>query len=200
MPSGRGEFLIEMYRQCSAHLDRHILIPWQSIGVIGAALAVFLVEGKLDAVSDLDFLLTLAVVLCFWLAANLYDANNWFDRNLHIIANVERQFLNSSDLREIHPFFGEHRWGQLGRLKLLRHFRIQLTMTIAVLALVLAFHLARRVLVDGCLPSGWTWGLPYVALVVGLICVFDIRERTFDETRKLIALSPGKELSEKGPA
>ena len=40
----RAEFLLEVYRQTSAHLGRHILGVWQCVGVVGAALIVFAQE------------------------------------------------------------------------------------------------------------------------------------------------------------
>lgn len=197
MTDRRNEFLLEVYRQCSAHLDRHVLIPWQSVGVIGAALAVFLLKKQFDSSSEeLDYVLTVAVLLCAWLCANLYDANNWFDRNLHIIANVERQFLSSSDLKEIHPFFGEHRFQRSGhKVRLLRHFMIQLAMTIGIWVLVLAFHYSQRLV--GVSGTGLcsVRSLPYVATVLGAIFVFWIRGKTAADTAKLFNAAPGKPIT-----
>jgi hypothetical protein len=198
MDDRRDEFLIEVYRQCSAHLDRHIMIPWQSVGVIGAAIAVFLLEGPLDkgkATSELDFVISVAVVLCVWLCANLYDANNWFDRNLHIIANIERQFLNLTDLIEIHPFFGQHRFERDGhQARLLRHFKIQFAMAVAIWVLVLAYHYSQRLygMVDATLCSARS--LPYFITGIGIAYVYWIRTRTSSDTARLFKASPGKKL------
>lgn len=44
MDSPRTEFLLEMYRQTSNHLNRHILLVWQSVALLGGAYAAF--EGQ----------------------------------------------------------------------------------------------------------------------------------------------------------
>ena len=195
MNHDREEFLVEVYRQCSAHLDRHVLIPWQSVGVIGAALAVFLLEGGPGSSrEELDYVLSVAVLLCAWSAANLFDANNWFDRNLHIIANIERQFLVASDAKEVHPFFQEHRFQRDGyKVRLLRHFRIHLAMTVGIWALVLLFHFSHRhpAVADLCTARA----LPYLMTIAGVLFVFWIRAKTASDTASLFKSAPGKKIA-----
>jgi len=88
----RDDFLLEMYRQTSSHLNRHILLSWQSVGVVAGALAVFILGDKLELKPDarLDFVIGVVAVLCAWSIAHVFDANNWFERNLHIITNIWR--------------------------------------------------------------------------------------------------------------
>jgi len=90
MTDRRDQFLIEMYRQVSGHLNRHILVTWQSIGVVAGALAVFVLGDKLDLKTDarFDFVIGVVILLCAWSCAHITDASNWFDRNLHIITNI----------------------------------------------------------------------------------------------------------------
>lgn len=162
---GRREFLLELYRQTSAHLGRHISGVWQCVGVVGAALIVF-AQDKNASLND--YSCGLVVILCGWLAASTLDASNWFNRNLAIITNVERLFLSTHDLTLVHFFFEKHR--PVG--KHAKHFLIQLILSAAVLALVLGYHFAERVLPGFSLP--WTCfepvrTIPYVITLIVLI-------------------------------
>jgi hypothetical protein len=103
----RRDFLLAMYGQLMNDINRHIVVVWQSVGVLFGAFAVFaLVEKK---IVSLDIATSLILLLCAWVVAHVYDAGYWYNRNLVIIANIERQFLRPSDLREIHYYFGRHR-------------------------------------------------------------------------------------------
>jgi hypothetical protein len=127
-----------MYKQLMADINRHIMVVWQSVGVLVGAFAVFaLVEKK---VLSLDIATSLIVLLCGWLYAHLLDASYWYNRNLAMIANIERQFLNVSDLREIHYYFGSHRPN-----KMFTHLRIQADLGIGLSVLVVLIHFFVRV-------------------------------------------------------
>jgi hypothetical protein len=183
----RGEFLLEMYRQTSVHLGRHVSGVWQCVGVVGGALAVF----ALDKDKPLnDYACALVVMLCGWLIATTMDASNWFNRNITIISNIERLFLQADDAKVVHPFFLGHR--RAG--KHAEHFRIQIWLGVAVAALVLMYHFGARVW-DGLSSPMSSFqpsrALPYaLALVVGAACVVLLRNyKRKDE--ELQAKSPG---------
>lgn len=74
--------------------------------------------------------------------SNLFDAAYWYNRNLVIIANIERQFLQQEDLKNIHYYFGKHR----PKNKMIEHLRIQFALGNGLGALVLVYHLFERVL------------------------------------------------------
>src|ERR1700674_4150254 len=103
----RQQLLLKMYDQMFNDINRHILVIWQSIGVIIGSFAIFSLVDK--NIVSFDVAVLMVVVLCGWMLAQLYDASYWYNRNLVIIANIERQFLNESDLQDIHSYFGEHR-------------------------------------------------------------------------------------------
>ena len=103
----RPEFLIEIYKQIMADINRHIVVVWQSIGVLLGSFAIMgLAEKK---VLSLDFAAGLFIAICAWSLALLIDSSYWYNRNLCIIANIERLFLRSEDLQQVHYYFGAHR-------------------------------------------------------------------------------------------
>ncbi len=103
----RAELLLKMYDQMFNDINRHIMVVWQSIGVVVGALTIFALVEK--NVVSLDIAVSIVLLLCAWLLAHLFDAAYWYNRNLVIIANIERQFLTQDDLKNIHYYFGKHR-------------------------------------------------------------------------------------------
>jgi hypothetical protein len=136
----REEFLISMYNQLMNDINRHIVVVWQSIATLVAAVATFsLVK---DNILSTDIASSIVLLACIWLLAHVYDASYWYNRNLVIIANIERQFLIRSDLNDIHYYFGEHRPKNV----MLSHLEIQKWLGISVAILVLFGHFVKEIL------------------------------------------------------
>jgi hypothetical protein len=183
----REEFLLELYRQTSGHMGRHILGVWQCVGVVGAALIVF-AQDKNTHLND--YACTLVVLLCGWLAATTLDASNWFNRNLAIITNLERLFLSPRDLTLVHHFFGKHR--KAGSHA--QHFGIQLFLSAAVGLLVLAYHFAERVQPSSALPVpqfDWPRPLPYLTAAIVMLALFWLASHFRAKDAEFRARSPG---------
>jgi hypothetical protein len=103
--NSRQEFLLKMYDQLFNDINRHILVVWQSVGVLLSAFAVFALAEK--GILPVDYGVTLMMLLVGWLFAHLADASYWYNRNNAMIANIEKQFLLPSDLRDIHYYFAK---------------------------------------------------------------------------------------------
>lgn len=184
----RHELLLKMYDQMFSDINRHIMTVWQSVATLaGAAAALALVEKQ---VISLDVAVAFVVLVCGWLLANCYDSSYWYNRNLVIIANIERQFLRPTDLEEIHYYFGKHR----AKTSMLTHLRIQHVLGTLVLALTIAFHFVVRV-VPG-FRSSWVdldliRALPYaVGLAVGVLLI-QLRNDRRTAYANFIRESPG---------
>jgi hypothetical protein len=197
-PNPRDGFLIEMYREMSSHLNRHMLLSWQSIGVVGGALAVFVLGDKLEATMDgrLDFAIGIVILLCAWSICHVLDANNWFERNLHIITNIERQFLRASDSKEIHYFFTKHRSARSEK-GLIQHLRIQLHMAAGLWAMLIGYHFYQRVVPGWGLPVSHfevVRSIPYLLTVAAAVYCRIVWMDSRADYRKLLEQSPGKEV------
>lgn len=182
----RTQFLLEMYKQMWGNINRHIVI-WQSISVLLGTFAVFALVDK--RIISLDFASALIVLISAWLLAHVIDANYWYNRNLKIIANIERQFLTRDDLSLIHPYFGEG-----GRTTILDHLQIQGFLGGGVYLLVVVYHFSDRVW-PGIGSSWHTFQfertLPYL---VSVICGVWLRRQEQKQRRtyeKLLKQSPG---------
>jgi len=195
MSADRSDFLLRMYDQMFNDINTHILVVWQSVAVVVGAFAVFALVEK--AVIPADVAVALIVLLCGWLLAHLYDASYWYNRNLVIIANIERQFLSSNDLKGIHYYFGKHR----STSAMLTHLKIQYALGCAVGMLFLIFHFYTRVL-----PGiGSTWSkfepmrtLPYIVLVACVIWLGFLRKNRLSSYEEFLRNSPGIDVSTTG--
>ena len=92
--SERERLLLRMYDQMFSDIDRQIKSVW-------FALAAMLVSLVLSAVgTPIDLWVAVTVLLVGWVIAQLYDAAYWYNRNLAIISNIEREFLRREFLQE----------------------------------------------------------------------------------------------------
>lgn len=168
MNDDRKEFLVQMYNQMFNDINRHIMVVWQSIGVLIGAFAIFALVEK--NIVSLDVAVALIVLLTAWLAAHLLDASYWYNRNLVIIANIERQFLTKDDLKKIHYYFGAHR----PKNRMITHLKIQVALGIGLVLIVLGYHASIRVIPGFSSPLTafeFSRALPYLISIVSLIYI-----------------------------
>lgn len=193
--SNREEFLLKMYDQMFNDINRHIMVIWQSIGVLVGAFAIFALVEK--NVISLDIATSIILLLSAWLIAHLFDAAYWYNRNLAIIANIERQFLLSTDLKDIHYYFGAHRQ----KNKMIEHLRIQLSLGAALAGLVLLYHFFDRVVPGFSSPiSNFepARSLPYIVVVAAIIYLRKLKVDAAEKYKEFIDNSPGAEVDTSG--
>jgi len=191
----RNSLLLKMYDQMFSDINRHILVVWQSIGVVIGAFALFSLVGKNEL--SLDLAVAIQILLCGWMLAQLYDSAYWYNRNLVIIANIEREFLNTADLSLIHYYFGAHRKSN----KMIMHLRIQRYLGVGIIVLVLAYHLHERVLpgIHSTIDHfEFLRSLPYFALLFIALTVNYVRNDRGAALSEFLSNSPGREIENLG--
>jgi len=194
-PAGRSEFLIHMYDQMFNDIDTHILVVWQSVGVLVGAFAIFALTEK--QIITLDVATALIVLIAAWLVGHLYDASYWYNRNLVIIANIERQFLSQPDLRQVHYYFGAHR----KKGSMIMHLRIQYALAVGIAFVVLLFHFFTRVTPGFAAP--WSAfepvrSLPYILLIVATVVLSWLKSNREAAYAEFLGNSPGKHIDTTG--
>lgn len=191
----RPEFLIEVYKQMMADINRHIIVVWQSIGVVvGSFATLSLVEKK---VLSLDFAASLFVLICSWSLALLIDSSYWYNRNLCIIANIERLFLDNADLRHVHYYFGEHR----PKNKMITTLKIQAVLAGGIGVLVVVYHFLFRVMPGFELPIvnlSFVCALPYIVILIACILIVRLKKRRDKDYAEFLQNSPGVVISTEG--
>jgi len=186
----RDEFLVSMYEKMWDNINRHLTVVWEAATIIAGAVALLALTE--NGVLSLDIASTLIVTIAGWAVLHAYDANAWYNRNLAIIANIERVFLKSDDDRNIHYFFRGHR-----KFELLEHLRIHAFLGAAFGALTLLYHFSVRVW-----PGfGAPWrnfepqrSLPYIAGVLVVVAVAVFRRHYVKKYQDFEEKSPGMSL------
>lgn len=183
-----------MYNQLCAEIDRQIKMSWEIFGVlIGAVAILALVEKK---VINEDIACSLIILLGTWVCGHLIESNYWYNRNLVIITNIERQFLDEADIKLIHPYFAEHRKSQ----SFLTIFKINLQFTIALMTVVLIYHFLLRI------EPGFhlTWKnssvdcvrlMPYAVIGVFSYRIVKLYIRRIGNLKEFKTLAPGKTIT-----
>jgi hypothetical protein len=190
----RPEFLLAMYKATWDNINRHILVVWQSVTALLAAVGALYLSGK-DVIAP-DVAASIVVLAATWAIAHAIDAKGWYNRNLHIIANIERQFLLPSDAERIHPFFAPGARGNT----MIEHLRIQAALGYAIAFLALAEHFGRYVwpTLDTKSAMDLSRCLPYLALLVGAIFLVWLSRTVAKGHRRLVEQSPGANESVSG--
>src|SRR3546814_15425885 len=128
-----------MYLEMFADINRHMTVVCQSVSVVVGAFAVFALVEK--QIMPLDVAASLIILLCAWLYAHMLDAAYWYNRNLVIIANIERQFLLNSDLQDIQYYFGAQR---SKKNKMISNLKIHSAFSVATGGLGIFLHFSTR--------------------------------------------------------
>jgi len=185
----REEFLLEMYRQMFADINRHMTVVWQAVSVVVGAFAILALVEK--DIIPVDIAVALIVVLCAWMYAHMLDGGYWYNRNLAMISNIERQFLIKSDLVEIQYYFGKHR---SKKNRMISYFRVQAGLAIAIAGLVILFHFLTRILPG--LREPWanfepTRTLPYLTVAAAIWVCWRFAGDRQDAYENFLSNSPG---------
>ena len=186
----RDEFLMVMYEKMWDNINRHLTVVWEAAAIIVGAVALFALTE--NGVLSLDIASTLIVTIAGWAVLHAYDANGWYNRNLAIIANIERVFLKSEDDRNIHYFFRGHR-----KFELIEHLRIHAFLGGGFGVLTLLYHFSARVWPGFGAP--WSnfepqRALPYLAGVSVLVAVVLFRRHYAEKYKQFEEKSPGMSL------
>lgn len=193
----RKEFLTKVYDQMFNDIDRHHKIVWETMGLLIGAFAVLALAEK-DIIS-IDIATGIIIILAAWVLTHVYDSNYWYNRNLVIIANIERQFLTKDDLNKIHYYFGKHRDTNAIQTSL----RIQIYFCKAVIGLFIFYHFSKSIFPG--LQSERTLdnvriekAIPYLCVVFGFFIVRWIKKRRENNYAEFLKNSPGLDIDTTG--
>ena len=185
----RREFLLEMYRQMFADINRHMTVVWQAVSVVVGAFAILALVEK--NIIPIDLAVSLIVILCTWLYAHMLDGGYWYNRNLAIISNIERQFLVTDDLRNIQYYWGKHR---SRKNRMISYFRVQAGLGAAIALMVVLFHFVTRVLPGLHAPASAfeaSRALPYAAAIGAVVVCYRFAKDRQKSYENFLENSPG---------
>lgn len=105
----RADFLIKMYETYNAEIARHFGLAWQAVSVFLASIVAVVAAINKIAGIPAYVVICLYLFLVTWAVEVVIDAAFWYNRNLVVVANIERQFMKPSDAKDIHWYFLKHR-------------------------------------------------------------------------------------------
>lgn len=183
----REHFLIAMYNQLMNDINRHIVVVWQSIATLVAAIAAFTLVG--EGLITFDVATSIILLTSFWLILHVVDASYWYNRNLTIIANIERQFLSKDDLKDIHYYFGKHRPNN----SMISHLKIQLYLGVSVILIFLIFHFDNVMIevIADCSKLEVINLLPWAVAIFGTIYSVRASSKNKEKYAEFLRESPG---------
>lgn len=184
----RKELIINLYNQLWNSINVRTTAIWKSVGLFTGAFAVLALTGN-DIIS-LDIASSLIIMICGWYLANIIDASFWYNRNLVIIANIEKEFFQKDDLKKIHPYFGSHR----PKNRMIYHFKVQFSLGVGIALIFLILHLVKEVIPNinfNVYKVRLLGYLPYLIAVCVSLYLIRFKKRTDKNFEKFKKDSPG---------
>lgn len=191
MATDRSDFLKCMYEQMFRDIAQQYTVVWQSAAALFGSFAISALAGK--NVLPMDVAISVISLICIWFLLNIVECSYWYNRNLCIIANIERQFLLDSDLRDIHYYFGKHRPDN----RMTSHLKNQCFLAWMLLAIVIAYHFYLRVLPMLCSRSvkiELSCFLPYAITFLSVGYLKHRSKLRKDAYKEFLQNSPGKTI------
>lgn len=189
--SDRRDFLRVMYEQMFRDIAQQYTIVWQAAGVVFASFALMALSEK--DVLPIDLALAVVLIVLIWFLDNVIECSYWYNRNISIISNIERQFLERSDLREIHYYFEAIPKNN----SMPAHIRVHGALGVGLGALIITYHFFSRVTPGFGLSLyyvDWVRAAPYAVALVGAIWLVARARRRSMDFDKFKQLSPGRVL------
>jgi hypothetical protein len=198
--SRRDHFLLNMYNQLMNDINRHILVAWQSIAALASVIGAFMLSSS--NIVPLQIWIAALFIVCDWHLKHTFDASFWYNRNLVIIGNIEREFFVSGDETIICCYFVEHR----KKNKMISHLKIQRDLGYFLMIFVFLICLFR---VYGRVQGGTTLSdyfslffgtfrlvdfVPTLALIYSLRSIIIFKNKTDVNYNTFLKNSPGKSV------
>lgn len=184
----RKELIINLYNQLWNSINIRTTAIWNSVGLFTGAFAVLALTG--NNILSLDIAASLLIMICGWYLANIIDVSFWYNRNLVIIANIEKEFFEKDDLRKIHPYFGSHR----PKNRMINNFKVQFALGIGIASIFIILHFLKEVLpnIDFNIEKIHLVGyMPY--LITFCVCIYlvNFKKRTNRNYKNFVNNAPG---------
>jgi len=193
----KNEFLINMYNQMFNDIDRHIRLTWQPITLFLSGLGLL----KFINAEPIIFnsATTIIIIICGWYIAHIIDSSYWYNRNLAIIANIEKLFLDKDDLRNVHYYFGKHRPN-----KMIFHLKLQSFIGYSLGAIVLMIYLIKEIIPNFSILFKLEWVdainklLPAFTTLIVIPYLFYVKRHRMKSYEEFLQNSPGIEIDTTG--
>lgn len=184
----RTDFLLRMYEQMFRDIAQAYTVVWQSVAAVFAAFAAIALSE--NGLVPIDVSIAIVIVVLTWFGLNVIECAYWYNRNLCVVANIERQFLIKDDLKAIHYYFGSHRPNN----KMISHLENQMFLAIGLAVIVLAYHFYDRVFAGLGEPMGsldLARTIPYISAMLCYFYLIRVQNQRSKDYAEFLRESPG---------
>lgn len=194
----RKEFLLHLFDKVWDDISSTIKVIWQSIVILlGAIATIIFTKANIIPITTAY---SIAIIAVIWILAHVENASYLFNRNLVMIANIERQFLNEDDSEQIHFYFITHR-----PAKMVPHFKLQYYFLITTAFCLLAYYSSVKIFpFFKNFPNASFYHyffspiyFPYLIAITGGVFIFCFRNKNIKKYNEFKELSPGKSIDKK---
>lgn len=185
----RKEFLLKMYEQLCTENNRNINFLVQSVSVLIGIFAILSLTEK--GLISLDIATIVIILICTWFIRLIIDSNYWYNRNLAIISNIEKEFLLNSDLKDVQHYFS----GKRDKNSFLSNYKTHLLLGIGISVIMILTHFVIRIF-PGFFQDfsnfQWTPVFPYLILSWCIFSIVKFQKKQSMKYSEFIDFSPGK--------
>lgn len=160
-----------MYEQMFRDIAQAYTVVWQSAATVFASFAAIALAA--NGIIPLDIAVSVVLLVLAWFRLNVIECAYWYNRNLCIIANIERQFLLSSDIKDIQYYFGSHRPNN----KTISHLRNQDFLAYGLGVLIIGYHFLVQVMPGATAEASVFEPIRVTPYVVAAVCFWYLSER-----------------------
>lgn len=192
----RREFMLHLYDKLWMDTEITIKMLWQTILIFFGALATLVLTKYQLSTSNLFFPLnmtyTAMILAIMWMLGHIINSSYWFNRNLAMITNIEKQFLNKKDEKLIHYYFLSPR-----PFKMLPYFKLQFIFILIVGILLILYHFFNFFLplykeLNFCSLLVKSVIFPYYIGIAGTIFLFLLHKAGENKYNEFNIKSPGE--------
>lgn len=191
----RSDFLLRMYEQMFRDIAQAYTVVWQSAATVFASFAAIALAA--NGIIPLDIAVSVVLLVLAWFRLNVIECAYWYNRNLCIIANIEKQFLIASDQKDIQYYFGSHRPNN----KTISHLRNQDFLAYGLGILIIGYHFLIRVLPGATSTESVFEPIRAIPYVVAAVCLWYLTQRQAKRDKaykEFVENSPGVSVDTAG--
>lgn len=195
----RHEFVLHYYDMAVKDLERHLGIGWQTIAVVGGAIASLglAYDNKLP----MPLGVSAALGISFWGVLNIIDANFWALRAIGFLANVEATYLSEKHREYLHPYVGRHPPYKLMNSLLFQYWMAALLVVVSLAAYLhgIWYHVDGSSVADTLRTVDWPtigfWSMPAIVFLIGINLAIRTELRRIHAYLDFVESSPGPSMA-----
>lgn len=129
-----------IYNQLSVEIREYINDFWQSSFVL---LIIFMLYALFkNALLSLDILTSISLLLCAWLFTSIFYFANKYNKEIHLLYNIEQEFIKNSNIENINKYLKKDKL----KNKMNTQLKLQFILAIGMTMCIIGYHFWNRII------------------------------------------------------